>query len=152
MSSTKKFVLSNYDKFQNLIKNDVDAKELYIKIIKLKNSIKCEKNGKKFNDLNNELKDIETLFCNKMKTELTDFYIRYPKLFDMVIENNTPRAVFENVLAHFEKFNKHEISEYEAVENGIDFSNSFYNLPEGFLDKKNVDMFIKNKNNEEEEG
>ena len=143
--SIKNYVLSQYDKCTNLKKNDFLTIQMLDNIKQLNEKISnAEKtyNTKLFHKFQEELTDQNTRYYNHMKVELSDLYIKYPQLYEMIVINETNRDTLENVLISYESFKSGKISEHDAIKTGIDFTNKKFNLPKGFLDESRIDDFL----------
>ena len=144
----KDIILGYYDKYMYLKNNDVDIKSLLYNINSIKNGIqKAEKscNSKLFLTLNNKLKVEEENYINKIKIELSQLYIQYPDMFQIIVVKETSRDILESVLTQYELFKNGKVSERDAIKTGINFTNNRFNLPNGFLDESKIDDFIQNK-------
>ncbi len=145
--SIKDFVLSEYDKFENMKKTNETTIDLLKSIVEVNSKLSLSENAyntEHYRKLLNKLDSLNKDYYNHAKANLPELFIKYSNLFDMIVVNGVKRTTLSDVLTKFEQFKAGKISEYDAVSSGIDFSTTEYNLPKGFLSKNQVYDFIKN--------
>lgn len=154
MSETKKFLLQQYDKYMDIKSKNVDVIELINEISNTKNELNMAElklDNAMFTKYSQILEELNSRLTCIIKIELSDLYIKYSDIFEMIVIRNIERVVLESVLTQYELFKKGQIAERDAVKQGIKFVNKKYKLPNGFLDENRADDFIKNKGKNYEE-
>lgn len=152
----KSTILQYYDLCEKLKKTDTSVIEaLSVKQLNSQKITNCFDQFQKTNDPNtrrqlseqlnkmtDEQKNYDSIYRERMRTELQELYQNWPDIFDMVIEG-VDRSTLDHVLTCFEKFQKGQISSNDAVYQGIDYITDKYQLPHDFFNKSAVDQFNK---------
>ena len=101
--------------------------------------------------LQNKLEHLNNLYT-KLKTEYTEFlqkeldilYDTWPDIFEKIIEG-VDRATLEHVLSVYDAMQNGQLTENQAVGQGIDYMTMKYNLPPDFFDKGAIDQYKANR-------
>lgn len=109
MTDTKKFILNEYKKYQKLLGSNEDIHDIINEINIIKNNIslaELQLDKTKYSHYNDLLSKSNERYLNIMKIELSDLYIKFPSIFEMIVVNNIKKETLEHVLNEFEKYKK----------------------------------------------
>ena len=144
----KPIILKEFEKFQNLKLNDEKIKYLYETQEKISNEIVLtlslfqksttkEQNltySQKLENLTELHKKLKNEYQEILKVELKILSDNWPQLFDKIVNNNLDRQTLEHVLSVFDEYQKGNLSNTDAIRQGMTYEKLKYNLPENFYD------------------
>lgn len=157
LGNTKQIVLSQYDKFMDLKKNDTQIKYLSEtqdniskEIVDTTGTLQKVEGKQNVNQLVDKLNHLTSLhnklkheYTELLKTKLDILYNNWPGLFDRIIDD-IDKETLDHVLTAFEDYNKGKIKPDDAIKNGLDFMEKKYKLPKDFFDRNAIGQFNKN--------
>jgi hypothetical protein len=142
-------LLSEYDNYNRAIKTTI--KEIYDAKTKLSNEIQSYVNLlrniedpskiKEINSILNNLNEKYNIKRDEFNTVISHIiptiYNNHPKIYEL-IEHGLKRSDFCNVLKTFDSYQKGQITEKNALKQGINYAKVNYNVPDNFINEKGL--------------
>ena len=152
----KEKLLAEYDYLQYLKTEDKYIKDItkelerksteIVTVVNILNKKKDEIISKELKDkpkeLTSEYNKLKQKYDNYLKEKLSFVYNTYPEIYEM-FNNGLPRDTLEDVLNTVSDMESGKISKKQAIDKGVKFMTSKYNLPPNMFDQNTLDQLAK---------